>query len=293
MDQEKPGKKAANKKAKQKRSDSLGAGSVPSLQSMESLLSGFGAMARKKPSAVDEAQDIMYDAWEATTRKQRVALAKKAIEISADCADAYVLLAAETARSLEEAIDLYRKGVEAGERALGKKLFKEEVGYFWGLLETRPYMRARLGLAQCMWEAGTREAAIEHYWDMLRLNPNDNQGIRDLLVACLLELGRDKDAENLFRQYKEDGMAVWMYSRTLLDFRKHGPSPIADKSLKAAVNENKHVPAYLLGRKKMPPNLPGYYGFGDENEAALFAHGNETAWKATPGALEWLAAKAK
>jgi len=62
MNQQKPGKKAANKKAKQKRSDSLGAGSVPSLQSMESLLSGFGAMARKKPSAVDEAQDIMYDA---------------------------------------------------------------------------------------------------------------------------------------------------------------------------------------------------------------------------------------
>jgi tetratricopeptide (TPR) repeat protein len=293
MNQEKPGKKAASKKAKPKRSAPPAAGFMPSLQSMESLLSGIGVMARKKPSAVDEAQDVMYDAWEATTRKQRVALAKKAMGISADCADAYVLLAEETARSLEEAIDLYRKGVEAGERALGKKLFKEEVGYFWGLLETRPYMRARLGLAQCMWEAGNREAAIEHYWDMLRLNPNDNQGIRDLLMPCLLELGRDKDAEKLFRQYKEDGMAIWMYSRTLLDFRKHGASPIADKSLKAAMNENKHVPAYLLGRKKMPPHLPSYYGFGDENEAVLFAHGNETAWKATPGALEWLAAKVK
>jgi tetratricopeptide (TPR) repeat protein len=293
MNQEKPGKKAASKKAKPKRSAPPAAGFMPSLQSMESLLSGIGVMARKKPSAVDEAQDVMYDAWEATTRKQRVALAKKAMGISADCADAYVLLAEETARSLEEAIDLYRKGVEAGERALGKKLFKEEVGYFWGLLETRPYMRARLGLAQCMWEAGNREAAIEHYWDMLRLNPNDNQGIRDLLMPCLLELGRDKDAEKLFRQYKEDGMAVWMYSRTLLDFRKHGPSPIADKSLKAAMNENKHVPAYLLGRKKMPPNLPEYYGFGDENEAVLFARGNKTAWKATPGAMEWLAAKVK
>jgi tetratricopeptide (TPR) repeat protein len=260
---------------------------------MESLLSSLGVMAREKASAVDEAQDLMYDAWEATTKKQRVALAKKAIEISADCADAYVLLAEETARSLEEAMDLYRKGVEAGERALGKEVFKEEVGYFWGLLETRPYMRARLGLAQCMWGAGDREEAIEHYWDMLRLNPNDNQGIRDLLMPSLLELGRDKDAEKLFRQYKEDGMVVWMYSKALLDFRKHGPSPIADKSLKAAMKENKHVPAYLLGRRWMPPYLPALYGFGDENEAVVFVHGNETAWKATPGALEWLAAKVK
>ena len=84
-----------------------------------------------------------------------------------------------------------------------------------------------------------------------------------------------------------------MYSRALLDFRKHGDSTIADKSLKAAIDENKHVPSYLLGRKKMPRSLPGHYGFGDDNEAVLYAHGNRAGWKATPGALEWLAAKVK
>ena len=84
-----------------------------------------------------------------------------------------------------------------------------------------------------------------------------------------------------------------MYSRALLDFRKHGDSTIADKSLKAAIDENKHVPSYLLGRKKMPRSLPGHYGFGDDNEAVLYVQGNKAAWKATPGALEWLAAKVK
>jgi tetratricopeptide (TPR) repeat protein len=218
---------------------------------------------------------------------------QEALTISADCADAYNLLAEETAKSLEEAIDLYRKGVEAGERALGKKAFKEDVGYFWGLLETRPYMRARAGLAQSLWEAGQREKAVVHYWDLLRLNPNDNQGIRDLLMPCLIELGRHEDAEKLFKQFEQDGMASWMYSRALLDFRKYGDSPTTDKSLKAALDENKHVPSYFLGRKKMPRTLPGHYGFGDDNEAVLYAHGNRAAWKATPGALEWLAANAK
>jgi len=260
---------------------------------MEGLLAGIGGMGRGRRSAVDEAQEIMYDAWEAPTRQRAVALAKKALAISADCADAYNLLAEEMAQSLEEAIELYRKGVEAGERALGKKAFKEDVGSFWGLLETRPYMRARAGLAQCLWEAGQREEAVEHYWDLLRLNPNDNQGIRDLLMPCLIELDRDEDAEKLFKQYEEDGMAVWMYSRALLDFRKHGDSPSAVKSLKAALDENKHVPPYLLGRKKMPRYLPDHYGFGDENEAVLYVHGNKAAWKATSGALEWLAAKVK
>jgi tetratricopeptide (TPR) repeat protein len=265
---------------------------LPSRESMGGMMSDFfGGGGKGRTSAVDQAQQIMYDAWEATTRRQRVALTKRAIEISADCADAYVLLAEETARSLDEALDLYRRGVEAGERALGKKAFKEDVGHFWGLLETRPYMRARAGLAECLCESGKLDEAVEHYWDMLRLNPNDNQGIRDLLMPHLIALGRDADAENLFKQYKEDGMAVWMYSRALLDFRKNGDSPVAIKSLKAALEENNHVPAYLLGRKKMPRHLPDYYGFGDENEAIVFAHGNRSAWKATRGALEWLASK--
>jgi len=71
------------------------------------------------------------------------------------------------------------------------------------------------------------------------------------------------------------------------------PSLQAMEDLLAALGENKHVPSYLLGRKKMPRTLPGHYGFGEDNEAVLYAHENRAAWKATPGALEWLAAKVK
>lgn len=278
---------------KKGRSKSGSVESLPPLQAMEGLLSSIARLGGGRRNALDDAQEIMYEAWEASTRRRAVALATKALTISADCADAYNLLAERKANSLEEVIELYRKGAEAGARAVGKKAFKEDVGYFWGLVETRPYMRARAGLAMSLWEAGEREEAVAHYWDMLRLNPNDNQGIRDVLMPCLIELGRDKEAEKLFKQFREDGMAVWMYSRALLDFRKHGASAASDKSLNAAISENKHVPSYLLGRKKMPRNIPDYYGMGDDNEAVLYARGNQAAWNATPGALEWLVAKVK
>ncbi len=287
-------KKTPKKKPKQNNSNTAPEASLPPIQSMESVLSSIaGGMTGRKPSAVDKAQEIMYDAWEAPTRQRAVALANKALEISADCADAYILLAEETAESLEELIELYQKAVKAGERAIGRRAFKEDAGHFWGLLETRPYMRARANLAQILWGAGQYEEAVEHYWGLLRLNPNDNQGIRDLLMPCLIELGHDKDAEKLFNQFKEDGMAFWNYSRALLDFRKRGDSPVAGKSLKAAINKNKHVPSYLLGRKKIPRALPGHYGLGDDNEAVLYAHENIAAWEATPGALEWLATLVK
>jgi len=87
---------------------------------------------------------------------------------------------------------------------------------------------------------------------MLRLNPNDNQGIRDLLMPRLIEMERDEEAEALFNEYLDDGMASRIYSRALLDFRKMGDSEISRKSLAAALKKNKHIPAYLVGQKKMP-----------------------------------------
>ncbi|MDI6764492.1 MAG: tetratricopeptide repeat protein [Thermodesulfobacteriota bacterium] len=274
-------------KVKKKKSSKTKNTEPMDLASFEGLLSDmFGDSDEETP--LRKAQDIMYDAWEISDPKRRIALARRALEISPDCADAYALFAEETASSLTEALNLYRQGVEAGERALGKDAFEEDVDHFWSILETRPYMRARAGLAECCWASGRHEEAIQHYKDMLRLNPNDNQGIRDLLMPRLIEMGRDEEAEVLFKEYQDDGMASWIYSRALLDFRKIGDSEISRNSLKAAVKKNNHIPAYLLGRKKMPQSLPDYYSPGAETEAVFYVKENLKAWEATPRAFEWL-----
>jgi hypothetical protein len=44
-----------------------------------------------------KAQDLMYQAWEESNPARRIVLAHRALEISPDCADAYVLLAEEEA----------------------------------------------------------------------------------------------------------------------------------------------------------------------------------------------------
>ena len=75
---------------------------------MESYLAALTG--RNRNDAIAKAQDVMYDAWERTTSRSRVALARKALGISPLCADAYNLLA-EEAGSVEEARDLYAKAV--------------------------------------------------------------------------------------------------------------------------------------------------------------------------------------
>ena len=262
---------------------------LPDRRAMERVMREVAASLgdeKQAETSLDRAQEMMYRAFEASGGEQ-VRLARKALEISPDCADAYVLLA-EHAKTADEALKHYEQGVAAGERALGEQAFEEYAGHFWGFLETRPYMRARQGLAQCLWEAGQREEAAGHYQELLRLNPNDNQGVRYSLATLLLDLDRDQDLRRLVAEYEDDASAVWAYTKALLAFRDGGESPQANKVLAQARKVNKHVPAYLLGHKPLPHDLPPYISMGGEDEAASYAVGNRRAWLNTPGAVSWL-----
>jgi tetratricopeptide (TPR) repeat protein len=250
---------------------------------MRQLVPGF----TDDESDVDAAQQIMYEAFDATSPQRQMTLARKALEVSPDCADAYVLLA-EYASTPAEELELYEQGVAAGERALGPEGFQEFEGHFWGYLPTRPYMRAREGLANCLWEAGRREEAADHCREMLRLNPNDNQGIRYRLAAMLLDLEMHDELEQLLKEYENDSSPEWAYTRALLAFRREGDTPTSRKLLAAAKKVNAHVPDYLARIKPMPREAPEYITMGGEDEAISYAAQFLPAWKETPGATAWL-----
>jgi len=260
----------------------------------ELLASGEGLqpIPAEPSTPLEKAQELIYEAFETGSHRKRVQLAKKALKVSSDCADAYVLLAEETAKDPEEAKRFYEKGVQAGERALGEEAFEEDAGHFWGILETRPYMRARQGLGLALWELGERSEAIEHYQQMLHLNPNDNQGIRYLLASALLEEGLDDDLGELLESYEDDAGASWVYARALWRFRTEGDSEEARSALEEAISFNPFVPGYLLGRRGMPGALPALVGFGDESEAVVYFTEALPGWLRTPGAIEWLRANA-
>jgi hypothetical protein len=257
---------------------------------MRQLVGGLQGMPANP--ALQQAQDLIYEAVGLADESEKVRLAQQALALCPDCADAYVLLA-EHAKSRKEARELYEKGVVAGERALGPQAFQESVGHFWGILETRPYMRAREGLAHCLWASGHREEAVPHLQEMLRLNPNDNQGARYTLASWLLILGRDEDLSRLLQQYPEEGMASWAYTKALLAFRQNGDTPETRQILEKARKSNRHVPAFLWNRKHLPAQQPDFYTPGQENEAIIYVASALAAWKATPGALDWLRAVEK
>jgi len=258
---------------------------------MQALLSQLATS--RNSEEVDAAQDIMFDAWECDDRRKRISLARKALKVSPLCADAYTLLAQETAKTPQEALDLYQNAFDAGEQALGKAAFDEDVGMFWGLIETRPYMRARQGLASALWEVGRLDEAVAHLGDMLRLNPNDNQGLRYLLIDWLQQLGRDAEAARLFKRYRGDAAAAWLWPAALAAFRKSGDGTASRTALRRALAANYHVRDYLMGRARLPRDLPPFILQGEAPEAAAYAARAEATWSDTPGALPWLATQTR
>lgn len=89
---------------------------------------------------------------------------------------------------------------------LPANVFEEAVGHFWGIHETRPYMRARYGYIDALTKIKTRSAvqvAYDNTRDMLRLCRGDNMGVRDLIPSLLLRLGRDQDCYDFVKWYAQ------------------------------------------------------------------------------------------
>jgi len=261
--------------------------SIDKVQKYINSLIEDGSIAEIAPTTpAEQAQELIYNAWESID-EERVELAMNALEVYPDCADAYVILAQES-ESPMESYSFFREGVEAGERALGPGYFEEDVGHFWGILETRPYMRARFGLARFLWELGKQGKAVEHLEYMLRLNPGDNQGVRYILASWYVMMDRDEDLWKLLDSYGDEPTACWAYTKALASFRKEGDTKASTELLMEAIETNPHVPAYFLGESELPDEPPYSIGFGDETEAIDYAMEFLLCWYLTDGALEWL-----
>jgi tetratricopeptide (TPR) repeat protein len=201
--------------------------------------------------------------------------------------DALLLVARATIRKTEDLIESAAAAVRAGEEDLGEDFFEENRGYFWGVLETRPYMRARAFLAELLAENGQVSEAVEHLEAMLELNPGDNQGLRYVLLGHYLMLDRLEAARKLLEQYEDDASAMFTWGRVLEHFLADD-LPAAREALKEARSSNPFAENYLSGRKRLPRQLPDYYGIGDENEGIVCAVELGAAWAKHPNAIKWL-----
>ncbi len=80
--------------------------------------------------------------------------------------------------------------------------FEFGVGHFWGIIQTRDYMRARSNVIRILEEIGSQQslsAAVEHILGCLNLCRGDNMGVRDLVPAMMLRIGQDQECYDFIK----------------------------------------------------------------------------------------------
>ena len=170
----------------------------------------------------------------------------KSIEIDPTYADGYNHLANIVWRKRDwgQAESLYRKAISFAE----PEIKNVRRGAFWGTFESRPYMRALQGLGLTTWKQGRLEEAKDIFLKMLKLNVNDNQGVRYLIGPIYHQMGNLDKAINWYVQNLDDPGNLYNYGLALI---QQNELEAAAKTLISAIFENPYIAPMLL-KDKLP-----------------------------------------
>ncbi|KAF8153851.1 hypothetical protein B0H34DRAFT_719357 [Crassisporium funariophilum] len=185
------------------------------------------------------------------------------------------------------------KGRALLKRTLGNDCFDDDgdcVGHFWGMLETRPYMRVQQALVRLYFESKRYDMSANVIIDLLRLCPGDNLGQRSWLGSVLNHLGRYADAlhfsqvwlgEEVTREgtspprggtafesptrdvmsaTREKSLSEWgsgamLYSAAFAAFKLFGDCETSRQYLRIAARVNPNVLLKILARVQQPASL--------------------------------------
>ena len=150
-----------------------------------------------------DAYECMNAAAHAETKEEALKYAKKALKYDKNHLDAEVMIAELTETDTEALRKKYDKLMKKAETYLESiGCFDEDsIGHFWGMTETRPYMRLRFSYIQLLVSMGKFRLSVAHCEDMIRLCQHDNLGIRYYLMALYAHFEDEVQAQKLFKKY--------------------------------------------------------------------------------------------
>ena len=230
----------------------------------------------------EKAEDLIYQAYDLNPTEGKK-LAKQSLKLDPNCLMAYQYLG-QHQNDIKKAIGHYKKGVTIGSKLFGGEFEEENEGHFWLIHETRPYMSCMFHLAECYFYNRQAHKAIELAEQILRLNPNDNQGIRYNLSTYLLAEKQFDKLNQLFLSFEDDGGIVFLYNKALSEYIQKNPSILADKLLKEAIKRN---PAVISNLNKNIRSNAASYIRGGEEEAIYYLEHNKFLWQVNEGAMKW------
>ena len=170
----------------------------------------------------ETSDDFLDLAQETENEVLALKYAKKALKLDPDNLDAELMIADLKAKDPLDYLDRLKKVVSHGTKIMKAQGYDtdEYIGDYWGFIETRPYMRAKLHYINMLKSSGMIGRAIEECEDVLRLNENDNMGVRYILMHLYAFMEDEKKALALYKKYGEYHESQILLPLSILYFKR-------------------------------------------------------------------------
>jgi len=158
----------------------------------------------------------------------------------------------------------------------------------WAFSDNRPALRCLVNLVFLQERYGNDDAADRLAKKVLSLNPNDNHGLRTMVINACLRRGDDVAALALAEQYPEDLNPDISYGKVLALYRLERLEEASDALIDAIAGLPK-IPRFLSAKRIRKPKLDSFgVKLGGDDQAWLYREDMRDVWSTTPGAMEWL-----
>jgi len=219
---------------------------------------------------LDDAYEILEKAENTKNKTQAIKFAKEAYKTCNACFDA-ILFQVDLEDKILKKHELLDKGLQFEKERLEKEGYfnKDNIGHFYGIYETRPYIRGLYTKVNLFILEGKMTQAKELCKKILSLNENDNTGARYLLMAIYAYLEDEKEMLMLYDKYSEENLEMLFPLFAL--YYKLGNNEKANKYLKQINKENPHFIKFFKGNIEMDENMEsGCYSIGDSSEVLMY-----------------------
>lgn len=220
----------------------------------------------------EKAEDYYEIALESDDYAYCKKMLKKAIKLNPEHIDAQVELASYIEDNVKR-MNEYRKLEKMALDILEKNdiTIDSHKGSFYGVLETRPYIRLKYRIMLDYKDLRCYTLAIKEGEEIIQLNENDNLGARYELMALYAMLEQKEKAEELYERYEEDSVPMHLYLAALYfkfqDIKKCKEHFMRVKKL--VPNAYKVFDPEKLDEEDQA-SMPGYYKAHSTQEIVIF-----------------------
>lgn len=160
----------------------------------------------------EKAYDLFNEARNCDNPAKAKRTLRKALKLKPDFLEAKIELATYIDDSIKYIKELYRLEKEEKKRLEEAGYFsKDNISHFYGITETRPYMRLLEAIAVNYYKMGCLKKAVEIYEHMIKLNKSDNLGCRYNLMAIYTLLEDQEKMEQILHDYPEKSVPAYLF----------------------------------------------------------------------------------